>query len=138
MPALTIYDRVVIGLVSGVVGPAVIWSSRSSSARRVSKTLAGAFPATAASSIASTRCYSSAPMFTYTSTFSLMSPNTAKPPWLSTRAARILSEVWLSLARYVKRLKNQPRVQVTPACRCVGRRRNSRSYCRRSLLAGYG
>jgi hypothetical protein len=23
---------------------------------------------------------------------------------------------WLSLARYVKRLKNQPRVQVTPAC----------------------
>ena len=23
---------------------------------------------------------------------------------------------WLSLARYVKRLKNQPRVQATPAC----------------------
>ena len=32
-------------------------------------------------------------------------PETAKPPWLSTRAARIPKRGWLSLAIYVKRLK---------------------------------
>lgn len=49
-----------------------------------------------------------------------MGPKTAKPPWLSTRAARIRKQGWLSLAIYVKRLKNLNREvrshRLAPVC----------------------
>jgi hypothetical protein len=49
-----------------------------------------------------------------------IAPNTAKPPWLSTRAAKIRKQGWLSLAIYVKRLKNLNREvrshRLAPVC----------------------
>ncbi len=45
-----------------------------------------------------------------------LGPKYGKAPVVFHEGRQILKRGWLSLARYVKRLKNQPRVQVTPAC----------------------
>jgi hypothetical protein len=51
---------------------------------------------------------------------SSVAPNTAKPPRLSTGAATILKQGWLSLSIYVKRLKNLNREykshRLAPVC----------------------
>jgi hypothetical protein len=43
-------------------------------------------------------------------------PKYGKAPVVVHEGRQIPKRDWLSLARYVKRLKNQPRVQVTPTC----------------------
>jgi len=45
-----------------------------------------------------------------------LDPQYGKAPVVFHEGCQIPKRGWLSLARYVKRLKNQPRVQVTPAC----------------------
>ena len=46
----------------------------------------------------------------------IMMPQYGKAPVVVHEGCQNPKRYWLSLARYVKRLKNQPRVQVTPAC----------------------
>jgi hypothetical protein len=46
----------------------------------------------------------------------IMVANYGKAPVVVHEGCQNPKRDWLSLARYVKRLKNQPRVQVTPTC----------------------